>query len=33
MPATAKVGSNLGHIEVPLGAQVATHLGITLNAL
>ena len=33
MPATAKVGSDLGHIEVTLGAQVAAHLGIAVDAL
>ena len=33
MPATAKVGSDLGHIKVTLGAQVAAYLGIALNAL
>ena len=33
MPATAKVGSDLGHIEVTFGAQVAAHLGIAVDAL
>ena len=33
MPATAKVGRDLGNIEIALGAQVAAHLGIAVDAL
>ena len=33
VPTSAKVGRNLGHIKVALGAQVAAHLGIALDAL
>ena len=33
MSASAKGSSDLGHVEVALGAQVAAHLGIALNAL
>ena len=33
VPTSAKVGRNLGNIKIALGAQVASYLGIVLDAL